>query len=62
MIKDIEGNVLNIGDFVYYARKHDYKANGELVKCIITDIKNNTVIMGRYTATGPDKQLVKIKK
>lgn len=62
MIKDIEGNALTIGDNVYYARKANYYAKGELVKCVITNIKGNKVMMGAYTATTPETQLLKIRR
>lgn len=61
MIKDIEGNILQVGDLVYYARKANYHAKGELVKCTITAIVNSEVRMGKYTATNPDRQIVKVK-
>ena len=61
MIKDIEGNILQVGDPVYYARKANYYANGELVKCEITAIKNGEVRLGKYTATNPSRQLIKVK-
>jgi hypothetical protein len=61
MIKDIEGNILAVGDYVYYARKADFCANGELVKCRITSIKNGDVKMGKYTSTNPSNQLIKIR-
>jgi hypothetical protein len=38
MVKDIAGNELKVGDDVYYARKSDYHANGELVRCKIKHI------------------------
>lgn len=62
MIKDIEGNVLSIGDTVYYARKANYYAKGELVKCVITNIKGNKVMMGSFTATTPSSQLLKMRR
>jgi hypothetical protein len=45
-MKDIEGNELNVGDEVYYARKRDYHANGELIKTKITKIADEVVYMG----------------
>jgi hypothetical protein len=66
--KDIAGNILTVGDQVYYARKMDYHAKGELIKVTVTDIKevmkhSCTMIivqMGKYTSTEPDRQLIKI--
>ena len=63
---DIEGNVLIVGDQVYYARKRNHTANGELVKCTVTKIKASswgepTVSLGKYQSTSPSTQLIKIK-
>ena len=59
-VTDIEGVELNIGDTVYYARKTDYKANGEMVKETITKITEyGHVMMGRYMSTSPQSQLLK---
>ena len=61
-VNDIEGNELNVGDTVYYARKRDYKANGELIKATITSINTNgIVLLGSYTSTNPESQLLKKK-
>jgi hypothetical protein len=60
MAKDINGTQLAIGDNVYYARKNDYSANGQLVKCVITDIlENGHVHMGKYKSTDPQTQILK---
>ena len=59
--KDIEGNEVSVGDTVYYARKRNYTANGELVKLEITNIKGDTVHMGQYKATKPSTQILKAK-
>ena len=62
MAKDIEGNIINIGDTVYYARKRDYTANGELLKLEVTQITpNGNVKMGKYTSTESDTQILKAK-
>ena len=62
IVTDIEGNILNVGDEVYYARKQNSYANGELKKVTITKIVSEfEVKMGRYTSTEPYKQLIKIK-
>ena len=61
MVKDIEGNEINIGDTVYYARKRNYTANGELVKLKVTKIIGDTVCMGQYKATEPNTQILKVK-
>lgn len=60
-IRDIEGNILEIGDTVYYARKHNRHANGVLVKCIITGFNGDMVKMGKFTSTFPSSQLIKKK-
>ena len=43
-VTDIEGVELKVGDTVYYARKRDYYANGELIKCIITKITKKVML------------------
>jgi hypothetical protein len=58
---DIEGNVIEVGNVVYYARKRDYTANGELLKTTVTDIKNGKVIMGKYVSTYPKTQILVVK-
>jgi len=61
-ITDIEGKELTIGDTVYYARKQNYSANGELIKVQITEFySDGRVRLGKYTSTEPNKQLLKIK-
>ncbi len=64
-MKDIEGNTLNIGDEVYYARKRDYTANGEMIISIIADINymDSIVILKSndrfgYRSTSPKDQLL----
>lgn len=60
-ITDIEGKELAIGDTVYYARKQNYSAKGELVKVQITDIYDNGCVrLGKFTSTKPNKQLLKV--
>jgi hypothetical protein len=62
IVKDIEGTILQIGDVVYYARKRNYTANGELVEATITSIHvNGNVSLGKWTSTSPDSQLIKKK-
>lgn len=60
--KDIEGNVIAVGDEVYYARKRDYTANGQLVKMKVSKIIGDRVIMGRYMSSESESQIVKVKK
>ena len=61
-ITDIEGKELTIGDTVYYARKQNYSANGELLKLVISHITTDgKVKMNKYTSTEPNRQLLKIK-
>tara|TARA_R110000796_G_scaffold126793_6_gene241797 strand:+ start:590 stop:784 length:195 start_codon:yes stop_codon:yes gene_type:complete len=61
-VKDIEGTILEVGDAVYYARKHNYRAKGELVECVITKIQDNGFVrMDKFTSTDPSNQLVKKK-
>lgn len=61
-MKDIEGNLLKVGDMVYYARKSSYSACGELVKCRITAINPNAVQLGKYRSTDPSSQIIKAKR
>lgn len=61
MAKDIEGNELKVDDWVYYARKRDHYANGELKKLKITSISYKNVIMGPFKSTKPESQIIKIK-
>ena len=59
-VRDIAGNILQVGDKVYYARKNPYHANGYLVDTEITSIQmDGNVKMGKLTSTSPDTQLVK---
>ena len=60
MIQDVEGVQIEVGDTVYYARKRDYTANGELIKKIVTAVDKTTgyVEMGKYTSTSPESQLL----
>jgi hypothetical protein len=61
-VRDIEGNVLAVGDEVYYAIKRGYKANGKLIKCTITGITDRGMVsMGQKRSTSPSDQLIKIK-
>ena len=56
---DINGDILKVGDTVYYARKRDHMHNGELVISTITKIcDNGHVRLGSYTSTSPRTQLV----
>ena len=57
--KDINGEVILLGDQVYYARKRDYEANGILTKERVTKISKKGVHMGRYIATRPSSQILK---
>lgn len=62
-VQDIENNWLEIGDEVYYARKRNYTANGELIKGIITNITLNEVIINKkYRSTNYKTQLLLRKK
>ena len=61
-MKDIEGNILYVGDDVYYARKNPYAANGLLIRCTITKISNSCVYMEKFISTEPSNQLIKIQK
>ena len=61
-IVDIEGDRIDIGDLVYYARKDPYSASGLLVKVIVTDISVRGVHMGKYRATDPATQIIIRKK
>lgn len=58
-LKDIEGNILKVGDNVYYARKRNYTNNGEMLKLTITNINCGKVRLGKYTSTDPQTQLLK---
>jgi len=59
--KDIAGNELKVGDEVYYARKRNYKANGELIRVTITKINSiSSVSMGKYISRDPTSQLIKV--
>ena len=61
-VKDIEGRVIQVGDEVYYSRKHPYHAKGILVKCTVTKINDNgNVSLGKYTSTSPEKQIIIIQ-
>lgn len=57
--RDINGTRLIPGDEVYYARKADYSATGELVKKVVTKISDKGVHMGKYLSTDPTHQLLK---
>jgi hypothetical protein len=61
-VLDIEGNKIDVGDVVYYARKDPYSAKGLLVKVSVTDITINAVYMGSYRATMPSTQIIIRKK
>ncbi|MCK9574646.1 MAG: hypothetical protein WC979_00325 [Candidatus Pacearchaeota archaeon] len=60
LVQDIEGVKIEVGDTVYYARKRDYTANGELIKKRVTAVDKTTgyVEMGKYTSTSPESQLL----
>ncbi len=60
MIKDIQDNVLTVGDNVYYARPRGYKANAYLSPEVITKIENGFVYMGKKCSTSPNDQLIKV--
>lgn len=59
-MRDIEGNELAVGDEVYYARKSNYRAKGELVRVTITKITSE-VWMGKYHTATPQRQVIKVK-
>jgi len=61
-VLDIEGNKIDIGDIVYYARKENYSAKGILIKTIVTNITYNAVYMNTYRSTSPSTQIVIRKK
>lgn len=62
IVKDIEGTILQVGDVVYYARKRNYTANGELVESVITSITTNGFVkMDKMTSTSPNSQIIKKK-
>jgi len=61
---DINGKEIKIGDIVYYARKADGTANGELVQREVTSFGilyaaflETPVRMGKYTSTKPSTQI-----
>lgn len=58
MVTDIEGNVLVVGDYVYYARIRR-RDSSELVKKQITKIVDGEVWMNKYHSTRPSSQLAK---
>ena len=61
-VKDIEGVIICIGDEVYYSRKHPHSARGILVKCVVTKITSNGIVMmDKYKATSPSEQIIIIK-
>lgn len=61
-VVDIEGDRIDIGDLVYYARKDPYSATGLLVKVTVTDISTKGVHMGNFRATDPSTQIIIRKK
>tara|TARA_R110000737_G_scaffold347525_1_gene379227 strand:+ start:96 stop:290 length:195 start_codon:yes stop_codon:yes gene_type:complete len=62
IVEDIEGNILEIGATVYYARKRSYSQGGELIECTITAIRENGHVgLGKYTSKYPETQLIKKK-
>lgn len=60
MVVDIEGNKINIGDTVYYARVRWKKS--QLVVRKVTDIKGSVVEMkdgnSKYLSNNPSEQIV----
>jgi hypothetical protein len=71
-VRDINKQELSIGDVVIYSAIQPHKANAMLVKTVITNIKKVPklhrwssgikVMMGVYTSTEPDIQILKINK
>jgi len=62
MIKDINGKEINIGDEVYYARKHSYSAKGELIIGVVTKITDaGNVKIGTYLSTDSEHQIAVFK-
>ena len=61
-VLDIEGNKIDIGDVVYYARKDPYSAKGLLVKRTVTNITKTGVHMGLYRSTDSSTQIIIRKK
>ncbi len=60
-VLDIEGQVIEVGNIVYYARKRNHTANGELIKTKVTKINAGLVWMGNYTSSDPKTQILVIK-
>lgn len=61
VVKDIRGTDVFEGDTVYYARKCNYTANGELIKCKVTKIHDlGGVSMSKYFARSPKSQIIKV--
>jgi hypothetical protein len=59
--KDINNLPLYVGEKVYYARKQNYSASGELKIATITKIIGvNQVKLGSYTSTDTKRQIAKI--
>jgi len=61
-VLDIEGNKIDVGDIVYYARKDPYSAKGLLVKVTVTEITEKGVHLGSYRSTTPSTQIIIRKK
>jgi len=59
--RDITGQYINIGDEVYYAKKSNNRAKGELKICIVTSLSKNGVNMDRLRASTPETQIAIIK-
>ena len=65
-VKDIEGNEIKVGQIVYYARKRDFHANGQLIKVKVTSMQEHEsyrgvyvhVKMGKYVSTDPSTQIL----
>ena len=66
IFKDLDGIPINIDDEVLYARKRNYTANGELVKCIVKKINEHDISLESnkttYRSTDQSSQIYIIKQ
>lgn len=61
--KDVNGLPLYVGEEVYYTRKSDYHARGEMVIAKITKITGtHSVNLGSYRSTDTTEQVAKVDK
>ena len=59
---DINGSPIYIGSLVYYAKKHSYHANGQLIKGRVTKVvKTGLRIDDKWTSTYPEGQIAVIQ-